>query len=49
MILQVLFYAKPETFVLKCKFNSKSLAFPLSKFLAAMHVMGKAFNMQMGA
>ena len=29
MILQVLFYAKLETFVLKCKFNSKSLALPL--------------------
>ena len=26
MILQVLFYAELETFVLKCKFNSKSLA-----------------------
>ena len=25
MILQVLFYAELETFVLKCKFNSKSL------------------------
>ena len=29
MILQVLFYAELETFVLKCKFNSKSLAPPL--------------------
>ena len=29
MILQVLFYAELQTFVLKCKFNSKSLAPPL--------------------
>ena len=28
MILQVLFYAKPDTFVLKRKFNLKSLAPP---------------------
>ena len=28
MILQVLFYAELETFVLKCISNSKSLAFP---------------------
>ena len=29
MILQVLFYAERENFVLKCKFNSKSLALPV--------------------
>ena len=29
MILQVLFYAEPETFVLKCKFNLKSVAPPM--------------------
>ena len=28
----ILFYAKPENFVLKCKFNSKSLASPFEKF-----------------
>ena len=32
MILQVLFYAELETFVLKCKFNSKSLATSLKIF-----------------
>ena len=28
MILQALFYAKPEIFVLKCKFNLKSFGSP---------------------